>query len=125
MASQGLTDFMLKQRLSEERNHQSIAARTDVLTGLANRSLILEKLDEALQRGRSAQGGVLALLVIDLDGFKEVNDTLGHVVGDELLRAVAERSDSGMWSIPWISIWTGSSSMEPSCWSMDDTEFPP
>ena len=78
----------LVDRAAGALQHQ---ARHDALTGLANRSLILEKLDEALQRGRSAQGGVLALLVIDLDGFKDLNDAFGHVVGDELLRAVAER----------------------------------
>ncbi len=70
------------------------AARHDVLTGLANRLLIRELLEEALllsQRGRGSCG----LMLVDLDRFKLVNDTLGHSVGDELLCEVARRL-SGM-----------------------------
>lgn len=66
-------------------------ARHDTLTGLANRSLVLEKLEQALERGRSGEGEALALLVIDLDNFKDLNDAFGHAVGDELLQATAER----------------------------------
>ena len=61
-------------------------ARTDELTGLANRRAFLEQLDQRLGDGRPT-----AVLLIDLNGFKEVNDTLGHDVGDELLRMVARR----------------------------------
>ncbi|MDR7035989.1 diguanylate cyclase (GGDEF)-like protein [Methylobacterium sp. BE186] len=65
-------------------------ARIDPLTGLPNRLLLREHLDEALARlARSGEG--CALLVIDLDRFKPVNDTLGHPVGDALLVKVAER----------------------------------
>jgi diguanylate cyclase (GGDEF)-like protein len=61
-------------------------ARHDSLTDLANRTLFRERLDEAL-----ADEAGFALLVIDLDRFKPVNDTLGHHIGDLLLRAVGER----------------------------------
>jgi diguanylate cyclase (GGDEF)-like protein len=64
-------------------------ARHDALTGLPNRVLFRERLDEAVRS--STTGEALAVLCIDLDRFKAVNDTLGHPVGDELLRAVAQR----------------------------------
>ncbi|MCB1776364.1 MAG: diguanylate cyclase [Candidatus Competibacteraceae bacterium] len=65
-------------------------ANFDSLTGLPNRNLFFEHLRKSLQQSRR-QWRLLALLLIDLDGFKEVNDTFGHDMGDELLRQVAER----------------------------------
>ncbi len=64
-------------------------AHHDALTGLPNRSMLRLRLDEALARAQ--QGEALAVLCLDLDRFKEVNDTLGHGVGDNLLKAVSER----------------------------------
>ena len=64
-------------------------ARHDALTGLPNRVLFRERLNEAV--GRGSAGESLAVLCIDLDRFKAVNDTLGHPVGDQLLRAAAQR----------------------------------
>jgi diguanylate cyclase (GGDEF)-like protein len=64
-------------------------ATHDNLTGLANRALLHERLDEAFLAAHS--GTPLVLLLLDLDGFKEVNDTYGHAAGDGLLVAVAER----------------------------------
>jgi len=72
---------------TSELRHQ---AGHDHLTGLPNRSLVLEHLGTALRRAHRASGSV-ALLFVDLDGFKDINDTNGHGVGDELLSAVAER----------------------------------
>lgn len=65
-------------------------AQYDALTGLANRSLFMERLQHALERHRRDLVP-LALIFIDLDGFKQVNDTRGHHMGDALLLAVAQR----------------------------------
>ncbi|MFK7861839.1 MAG: putative bifunctional diguanylate cyclase/phosphodiesterase [Granulosicoccus sp.] len=65
------------------------AASHDVLTGLANRSAFLDQLQERLNSAQKRTE--TALLYLDLDGFKSINDTLGHDCGDELLREVADR----------------------------------
>jgi diguanylate cyclase (GGDEF)-like protein len=65
-------------------------ARTDQLTGLANRGAFVERLRAAIA-GAGRRGPGFAVLYIDLDHFKDVNDTLGHPAGDQLLRAVADR----------------------------------
>ncbi|MGO8078183.1 diguanylate cyclase, partial [Rhizobium leguminosarum] len=62
-------------------------ASHDPLTGLTNRTLLREKIDREL----ALDGKTSAVLCLDLDHLKEVNDTLGHAVGDLLLKAVAER----------------------------------
>jgi diguanylate cyclase (GGDEF)-like protein len=72
----------------EERiRHQ---ARHDALTNLPNRSHALEQLDVSLAQARREQGSC-AVLLLDLDRFKEVNDTLGHAFGDDVLQVVAQR----------------------------------
>ena len=68
-------------------------ARHDGLTGIANRAVLLEKMDEALARQRR-HGSRFTLFMLDLDLFKTVNDSLGHPVGDELLKMVAQRLSS-------------------------------
>jgi diguanylate cyclase (GGDEF)-like protein/PAS domain S-box-containing protein len=62
----------------------------DALTGLPNRMLLNDRLDQAISLARR-QGGQVAVLVLDLDGFKHINDSLGHSTGDKLLQYVASR----------------------------------
>ena len=74
-------------RLLEEIRYQALH---DSLTGLPNRVLILDRVDQAMARSRRDHVD-MALFFIDLDGFKDVNDNLGHKIGDDLLRGVAAR----------------------------------
>jgi diguanylate cyclase (GGDEF)-like protein len=80
------------RRCIEEKNAQlRHQALHDALTGLPNRTLIMERLEHLLAHSRRHSSSEVAALFIDLDGFKDVNDTLGHEVGDKLLQSVAER----------------------------------
>ncbi len=76
-----------RRQAEEQVRHQ---ATHDPLTDLPNRALFLDRLDGALERSRRSQRP-FALLYIDIDGFKPVNDTHGHLVGDQLLRQIAAR----------------------------------
>jgi diguanylate cyclase (GGDEF)-like protein len=80
------------EQLEHRQEELAFLATHDPLTGLPNRTLILDRVEQMLARSRRNQTPVAALFV-DLDNFKSINDTLGHEVGDELLRAVAARLD--------------------------------
>jgi diguanylate cyclase (GGDEF)-like protein/PAS domain S-box-containing protein len=67
------------------------AARRDKLTGLANRAVFMESLENAVVRVRNGEQPLYAVLFLDFDRFKLINDTLGHDAGDELLRQIAKR----------------------------------
>jgi diguanylate cyclase (GGDEF)-like protein/PAS domain S-box-containing protein len=73
--------------LEEELTRQAFE---DGLTGLANRALFRDRLDQALVRAERSRAPI-SLVLVDLDGFKQINDTFGHDVGDQLLVQVAER----------------------------------
>ncbi len=80
----------------EHEARMTFMARHDALTGLPDRVLFRERLDQALASATSRD--CVAVLYLDLDGFKTVNDTLGHAAGDSLLRTVAERLRRCAWN---------------------------
>jgi diguanylate cyclase (GGDEF)-like protein len=81
--------------LTRRQEELAFMATHDSLTGLPNRTLILDRIEQMLVRSRRSQSPVAALFV-DLDNFKSINDTLGHAAGDELLQAVAARLDGAV-----------------------------
>ncbi len=85
-----LRDISVRKREAQRIQHLALC---DTLTGLANRNALNEHLNAKFSEARTAPCQI-ALLLIDLDKFKEVNDTLGHACGDEMLFAVAERLNS-------------------------------
>ena len=66
------------------------SAQHDFLTGLPNRMLLNDRVGQAIASGAASQEQV-AVLFLDLDGFKHINDSLGHPIGDKLLQSVAKR----------------------------------
>ena len=86
-----LTDITEQRRI---RDSLSQAARHDPLTNLPNRTLFGELLQRAIAQGARSSSHQYAVLFIDLDGFKLVNDSLGHIIGDRFLMAIAQRLQS-------------------------------
>jgi diguanylate cyclase (GGDEF)-like protein/PAS domain S-box-containing protein len=99
-AAAELTRANIELKLSEDRLRY--LAYHDALTGLGNRKYFHESLTNSLERARS-NNQLLALMFLDLDGFKQVNDTLGHDTGDQLLKIVAQRLTNTLRSTDIVS----------------------
>jgi diguanylate cyclase (GGDEF)-like protein len=82
----------LEARLREGALH-------DALTGLPNRRHFLDRLSQAVEAARGSHGTRFSVIFIDLDGFKLINDSLGHLMGDQLLKTVAQRLESDLRSV--------------------------
>jgi len=79
-----------EEMLKEQEQRLKHMAHHDVLTGLPNRTLFSDRLNMALAHAHR-EGGTVAVMIIDLDRFKAINDTLGHAAGDKLLKGISER----------------------------------
>ncbi|MEA2117232.1 diguanylate cyclase domain-containing protein [Halovibrio sp. HP20-50] len=96
-------DITERQQLERLRDQE---AREDVLTQLPNRRALNERMTEAMARARRSQKN-LAVLFMDLDGFKAINDQHGHATGDTLLREIAKRLKSAVRETDYVARWAG------------------
>ena len=104
----GAVDVSDRLRLEETLRARALH---DNLTGLANRALFEDHLELALAAARRNAGadhrGSVAVVFVDLDGFKAINDRLGHLAGDSLLAQVARRLKSALRSVDTVARWGG------------------
>ena len=91
-AATALASAVALRLVNRAGDAESLALR-DTLTGLPNRTLLDDRIDQALERARRT-ADAFALMVMDLDGFKEVNDIRGHDAGDQVLQSIARRLES-------------------------------
>ncbi len=104
-ANQDLNDEIAERRRMEEK--LSYDALHDGLTGLANRVLFVDRLGQAMERSRRHRGRSLAVLFLDVDHFKVVNDSLGHALGDQLLILIGRRLKDSLRSIDTVARFGG------------------
>jgi two-component system cell cycle response regulator len=102
----GLRILQLEDKLVEAREEMRFKATYDPLTGLLNRGVILDLLRRELSRTRREDGGT-TILMGDVDHFKSINDTRGHLVGDEVLREIARRMLASVRSYDFVGRYGG------------------
>ena len=102
----GLRILQLEDRLVEAREDMRFKATHDPLTGLFNRGIIMDLLSRELSRTHR-ENGCTAILLGDVDHFKDVNDTVGHIAGDEVLREVARRILASVRSYDYVGRYGG------------------
>ncbi len=110
-ATFGGRDFLLStareiSRRKEAEGQLKRLAQFDLLTGLANRGVFVAEVARAIERARRGERS-FAILYLDLDHFKDVNDTLGHPIGDRLLQSVAERLQANVRAIDTLARFGG------------------
>lgn len=98
-AVETLQDVTAQKNYEQQLEHQ---ANYDTLTGLANRNLLNNRLKQEIIQAQS-NDHLLALLFLDLDNFKQINDTLGHEIGDEVIRAFGERISAAVRDVDTVS----------------------
>ncbi|MBL8968282.1 MAG: EAL domain-containing protein [Spirochaetaceae bacterium] len=96
---------LVEEKEQSERDLENLL-RQDHLTGIASRAEFEERLDQAIARARR-RGERAGLILMDLDRFKEINDSMGHAAGDRLLQAVAKRLSAGMRREDTVARWGG------------------
>ena len=82
------TDITLRKQAEEKLSHDALH---DTLTGLPNRALFLDRLKRVIEHGKRNKKYIFAVLFLDIDRFKNINDRFGHLVGDKILIAISER----------------------------------
>ena len=118
IASHRLNRILVSTMLSERENDRR--ASEDVLTGLANRAGLQSAL-ERICSGTREHDTPAALLYMDMDDFKIINDTHGHAAGDQVLKTIADRMRACCAWTMWPRAWAATNS---SCWSPASTRRP-
>jgi diguanylate cyclase (GGDEF)-like protein len=98
--------LLLRDELEEKKMHLEHLANHDALTGLPNRVLLIDRLNQGINSARRS-GETLALLFIDLDNFKTINDRYGHDIGDEFLKVAANRLERNVREVDTVARFGG------------------